>query len=235
MAFHFSPRIVKDGLVLYLDAANTKSYPSTGDIWNDLSGNMNNGTLLGTPTFNTSNGGNIDFDGINDYTNIPNAASEINDLNISIGCWINQNTIHTSNVFNEIKMIAQLSATEPGNSSTFYLHLRNSGVIWRYQRGSNQFNFSPAATQEIGKWAYYVGVSDTNNISLYKNGLLVGSTANNVSYLTLANNDINLAKGEFDNTFFDGKISNVQIYNRSLSSSEVLQNYNSIKSRYGLW
>jgi len=234
MAFNFSPRINTDGLVLYLDTANPTSYISGSTVWNDLSGNMNNGTLFGTPTFNTSNGGNIDFDGINDYTNIPNAASEINSLNVSIGCWINQNTIHTSDVFNEIKMIAQLSTTEPGNSSTFYLHLRNSGVIWRYQRGSGQFNFSPAATQETGKWVYYVGVSDTNNISLYKNGLLVGSTANNVSYLTLANNDINLVKGEFDNTFFNGKISNVQIYNRALTEVEILKNYNSLKGRYGL-
>lgn len=64
------PNIVTDGLVLYLDAANTKSYPGSGTTWNDLSGNGNNGTLINGYIFNSIGNGNLVFDGSNDYVNI---------------------------------------------------------------------------------------------------------------------------------------------------------------------
>ena len=66
MAGIVAPNIVTDGLVLYLDAANTKSYASGSTAWNDLVG-INNGTLVNGPTFNSANGGSIVFDGSNDY------------------------------------------------------------------------------------------------------------------------------------------------------------------------
>ena len=59
--------IVKDGLILDLDAAKRDSYPSSGTVWNDISGFQNNGTLINGPTFNSSNGGSIVFDGVDDY------------------------------------------------------------------------------------------------------------------------------------------------------------------------
>ena len=64
-----SGHIITDGLVIALDAANTKSYPGSGTTWSDLSGNSNNGTLTNGPTFNSGNGGSIVFDGTNDYIN----------------------------------------------------------------------------------------------------------------------------------------------------------------------
>jgi len=69
MSFNFSPKIVTDGLVLYLDAANTKSFISGSTTWNDISKNKNDGTLINGPTFNPNNMGSIVFDGLNDYVN----------------------------------------------------------------------------------------------------------------------------------------------------------------------
>ena len=66
MPNNYGPRIVTDGLVLCLDAGNSKSYPGSGTAWNDLSRNGNNGTLNG-PTFNSADRGSIVFDGTNDY------------------------------------------------------------------------------------------------------------------------------------------------------------------------
>ena len=71
MAFIHSPKIITDGLVLALDAGNTKSYPGSGTVWTDLSGNNNTGTLTNGPTFNAANGGSIVFDGTNDYVTLP--------------------------------------------------------------------------------------------------------------------------------------------------------------------
>lgn len=70
MSFNYSPKIVTDGLVLYLDAANTKSYVSGSTIWNDLSRNNFNGSLINTPTFNSQNSGSILFDGVDEYVNL---------------------------------------------------------------------------------------------------------------------------------------------------------------------
>ena len=67
MAFNYSPKVVTDGLVLYLDAANPNSYASGSTSWNDISRGGNNGTLFNGPTFNAGNGGSILFDGIDDF------------------------------------------------------------------------------------------------------------------------------------------------------------------------
>ena len=76
MAFNYSPNIITDGLVLYLDAANTKSYPGSGTTWRDLSKSQLNGTLTNGPTFNSSNGGSIVFDGVDDYVNLGNVLKQ---------------------------------------------------------------------------------------------------------------------------------------------------------------
>ena len=70
MAFNYSPKTVIDGLVLYMDAANSKSYVSGSTTWNDISRGGNIGTLLNGPTFNSSNSGNIVFDGTDDYVTV---------------------------------------------------------------------------------------------------------------------------------------------------------------------
>lgn len=66
MALAHNPKIVTDGLVLCLDAANPKSYPGSGTVWSDLSGNGNNGTLVNGVGYNSNNGGYLTFDGSND-------------------------------------------------------------------------------------------------------------------------------------------------------------------------
>ena len=67
MSFSYSPKIITDGLVLYLDAANPYSYVSGSTVWNDISRGGNNGTLINGPTFSSANNGSIVFDGTNDY------------------------------------------------------------------------------------------------------------------------------------------------------------------------
>ena len=70
MSGNVAPNVVTNGLVVCLDGANLYSYPSSGTLWSDLTGNRNNFTLINGPTYDTSNGGSILFDGVNDYANI---------------------------------------------------------------------------------------------------------------------------------------------------------------------
>ena len=79
MTLQHSPRIITDGLVLCLDAANKLSYPGSGDVWTDLAGS-NNGALTNGPTFSSANGGNINFDGTNDYCSFLKSSGITRDL-----------------------------------------------------------------------------------------------------------------------------------------------------------
>jgi hypothetical protein len=83
------PDLIQDGLVLCLDAANTKSYPGSGTSWVDLSGNGNNGTLTNGPTFSSTNGGNIFFDGTNDYVRVSSTSIIPGSSSFTFNIWLN--------------------------------------------------------------------------------------------------------------------------------------------------
>ena len=80
MSFHYFPKIVTDGLIFYVDASNPKSYDTTGTTWNDISRNNNNGVLTNGPTYNSSNLGNIVFDGTNDFVQFNSIQKFVNSL-----------------------------------------------------------------------------------------------------------------------------------------------------------
>ena len=91
MAFRYSPKIVTDGLVLCLDAANPKSIISGSTTWNDLTVNLNNGTLVNDPTYSLTNSGNIVFDGVDDNIQLGNASKFISGSNITVDTWVKTN------------------------------------------------------------------------------------------------------------------------------------------------
>ena len=88
MSFSYSPKIVTNGLILYLDAANANSFVSGSTIWNDLSRGGYNGVLTNGPTFNSGNGGSIVFDGINDYISIAGGGGLSGASNGTIDIWV---------------------------------------------------------------------------------------------------------------------------------------------------
>ncbi len=92
MAHFHSPRIITDGLVLALDAANQKSYPGSGTTWSDLSGNGNNGTLTNGPTFDSGNNGSIIFDGVDDYITTGTTPSQLQgNPSFTVSGWFYRN------------------------------------------------------------------------------------------------------------------------------------------------
>jgi len=97
MATRYSPKIITDGAVLYLDAANKNSYKGTGTTWKDLNGNRNNGTLTNGPTFSSTGNGAIAFDGTDDYVNSGYDLSWNNNNSVSIDFWMNPSTVSGGN------------------------------------------------------------------------------------------------------------------------------------------
>ena len=233
MAFHYSPKIVTDGLVLYLDAANTKSYPRVGTTWSDISRGGNNGTLVNGPTFNSANGGSIVFDGIDDYVSTP-----IRNLDrpCTFSTWFNFSSLTANNGYNSF--FGQ-------NSSVFFplarFYFLKNGASNRVQFNfikpdGSQLSTNALATIQTNRWYNYVAVLTTTSISLYENSILQATTSNSDPFITPSGNII-LNAGYYSNTLVDrwpGVSPLFSIYNRALSQQEVLQNYNATKSRFGL-
>jgi hypothetical protein len=225
MAFNYSPKIVTDGLVLYLDAANTKSYPGTGTTWNDLSGNGNNGTLTNGPTFDSSNGGSIVFDGVDDYAAVNTTPNLTNPLTIC--AFVNTSVITASN---------QVIYGPSANGSDNWLSISNNKAqIYATQTSDvNNFVVQGNTVIEANKWYHITGIVNNNVTSIYINGVF--EVASSAQAFTVAgwNSTARIgqrATGQFP---FNGRIASIYGYNRALSAAEILQNYNATKTRYGL-
>ena len=230
--------IVRNGLVLNLDAAKRDSYPKTGTVWTDLSGNGNNGTLNGGAGFNSNNGGNITLDGIDEYivnTSIPN---------FNVGCidmWIKPNsTINSTSTSTSLLQLMYGVAT----NTTWFIVLgpATSLLANEYITIANVTNDQRTGVADGGSllangWYNLVFNWETNQYKIYINNSVKTTVtfAGGVSQLTTPNRYyIGAADGEGfpPRSFFSGAIGNTKMYNRTLTSAELLQNYNALKNRY---
>jgi hypothetical protein len=228
MSFNYSPKIVTDGLVLCLDAANPNSYASGSTAWRDLSRGGNNGTLINGPTFNAANGGSIVFDGTNDYVNCGNSTSLSITSNISLSTWINSTTLFTAQNFPPfiIKGI-NISYMLYGNSYTNQVRLRIGDNI-----AANVID--TVSTIAINSWYNIVGTYDGTNMRIYINGTL-DNTKSRTGTIPVGSNTVYIGYNPVGEALvYNGRISQTSIYNRALSAQEILQNYNATKTRYGL-
>jgi hypothetical protein len=219
MAYANGPKIVTDGLVLCLDAANSKSYPGTGTAWNDLSGNGNNGTLQNTPTFNSANGGSLIFDAANDVVSLPNDIGYVSQ--VSAFGWFK--TIGTA--FNNYHIIFGSSELEVSFYQSGYIRV---GVIT--SNGRYVSNHGSGLTD--GNWHYGGFTFDGTTKKAYIDGAYVGSQ---VLSGTLVYSFSGRWMGSYSGGYgLNGHIGKAEIYNKTLSPNEVQQNYNALKGRYGL-
>jgi hypothetical protein len=214
MATAYSPLVVTDGLVMYLDAGNTKSYPGSGTTWTDISRNGNNGTLTNGPTFNSANGGSIVFDGADDYVNCGSGMSATGKITVST--WVKFNTV---SIFQHIV-----------DSSSNTWHLAMLGNIPYFWNGSTYHQTGTALSTNT--WYMVTGVQGTT-LDVYVNGILSNSLESNIN-ITTNNVWLGLWQPPGGGRALSGNIATTQIYSRALSQTEILQNYNATKTRFGL-
>jgi hypothetical protein len=245
MSFNFSPKISSlDSLIYYLDASNTKSYISGSTTWYDISRTMINSTLVNGPTFNSANGGSIVFDGTNDYVIIPQITTNQTIGNYSFSVWLNLTTTRTSSSASNFMIMEAQNLLLGGVDNYLYL-LSNSTVPGGNGRmGFQTFNplstvYTTTNTWVGNQWYNIVCTYDisTSKQSIYVNGVLEGSTTIANCYF---NTNTFFGLGGYSDTvnprqwFFNGKISNFMIYKKTLSSDEILKNYNATKTKFGL-
>jgi hypothetical protein len=223
MAFNYSPKVVTNGLVLYLDAANTRSYPGSGTTWTDLSRSGVNGTLTNGPTFSSGSGGSILFDGVNDYVDVGSSLILTNNFTVSAWCRITNST--GTVMFGFYNTSSPFNGWGVGNSS----NVASTGKLtfWDSSGWKNS-----TITISDGVWKQVtVAVSSTYLLSFYANGAFVTSIAGGTISSFAGTKTIGGLTVGFG---VSGNIANAQLYNRALSAQEILQNYNATKSRFGL-
>ena len=224
--------IVTSGLILNLDAGNASSYPGTGTTWTDLSGQNNNGTLVNGVGYSSSNGGALIFDGVNDYVNME-SNSAFNLVNISISVWVKLDTTSGINII----------TARYDNLS------RNNGWLMFYNPTTQKIRFDGREsisaylgtesinTYSVNTW-YNITCTKSSNIwSIYVNGTLDKSQTIGLGNITFGTNNMQIGSHipvDSPSSFGKNSIGGTLAYNRALSASEVLQNFNATKTRFGL-
>jgi len=233
MAFNYSPRVVTDGLVLYLDAANQYSYVSGSTSWNDISRGGNNGILTNGPTYNSANGGSIVFDGTNDliiknppFTGLPSSQ-------LSVFIWIKFNDL--SAVYYELVSQGRTPSNYEGEWVLTTKNVSSSIRLSFFDYNSGYgFNTVNGNTILVTNQWYHLGfIKNGTSGTFYVQGSQDGtSTGINKTY---TDTGYVIGGGYRDSShYLSGNIASTQIYNRALSATEVLQNYNATKTRFGL-
>ncbi len=227
--------IVTNGLVFYVDAANPISYVSGGTNCNDLSVTNLNGVLENGVGYDADNLGSFDFDGIDDYidcTNNPIFDFDYGDTS-SIEAWVKFDDLSSFGF-----LVSKWLAVPPADALAFFLGISGNKLTFRFFAnggGTSGIIVDSLISLNVGEWyhlvATYDGSGNANGINLYINNTVSNNIIRNNATGSVLNTEP-LQIGGQDTFFTNGKISNVKIYNRELSQSEVSQNYNALKYRF---
>jgi len=223
MAVNTRNSIVTNGLVLALDAGNTKSYTSGSTTWRDISGNNNSGSLLNGPTFSSQNGGSIAFDGVDDY----GALSSNLVLNGPFTWIINCRSNTLSAAENRQTYLA---------GSNNWFEQSDNDTLFVVNTNEVSFNLElPVGILPQNTW-YNIAVTRKvdNTFDFYYNGIKQTLRSGDTTPVSGSYNISRLGAIVGGGRYWNGNIAQILIYNKALSSTEVLQNYNATKTRFGL-
>jgi len=225
---NFNPKIITDGLLVCLDAADKKSYSGSGDTWYDRSSNGHNGALENDPTFSTDAGGCLDFDGVDEYVSVPENSTFVTAQ--TWGLWFLVDSIPSASSYTSIFQHSDTWNSAGGISMQFIY----GNFTWSWGRswgGCCQISQSELST---GTWYHVVGTSDgttdSDGCKLYMNGELKDTgTADQIP-----DDDDEITIGKGNGGTMNGRIANFSIYSKELSAAEITQNYNAMRGRFGI-
>ena len=238
--------IVTDGLILNLDAGFTTSYPTTGTTWYDLSGNSYNGTLTNGPTFNSSNSGSIVIDGVDDYISFPGNTfgySPGTTGELSLEAWVYAtgpfSTYAPENLTALGGVIGQGILNGTIGWGLYIQRISTGPYTYGFQVRNVGTVVAPSGSFTLNTWTHVIGTFTRNDFArVYINGNLAASassTSLNGLTLTPNFNDAAIGRANSNNPFYiGGRVAVSRLYNRPLSATEVSQNYNTQKGRFGL-
>lgn len=213
---------VTDGLVLHLDAGVSQSYPGTGTTWFDLSNNGNNGTLVG-PTYNSSNGGSMVFDGNNDKVTFPNNTIDTS-AGITAESWFNT---PTGTKYSDIFDLADIYGV--------WMVINYNSQTGKIMGGFKTNVSYMIADYTADSWYHFVITGSGTTNTMYLNGVQVDTKTDSVATsINLNTARIGNVDGDRAAEYFIGNIPIFRLYNKELSASEVNQNFEASRQRFGI-
>lgn len=236
MASIGGPNIVKDGLILHLDAANPKSYPGSGNTIYNLadSENFPSMYLYGDVSYGNISNGVVSLSGLGNNTSfgcflrgLGNLASTVNNSFTSEG-WIKRSSNTDCEIFSYRETHVRLSFCIEDSNIVFYQREDFSPYTVRYT--------SVSVINNLNKWDYYSLVKNGSSFKFYKNGILIGETIFSISENIVSSGAYHTGIAWSDDDYMsngvNGYIGPLRHYTRPLSDSEILQNFNATKSRF---
>lgn len=240
MSLGHGASVVRDGLVLHLDAANLKSYPGNGTVFSDLLSTYST-TLFNGVSYDTENNGSFVFDGVNDFlrTNVLGKNIFTPQSNFSMEAWVN---------------VTSLPLTESAGTIFGAFNYDGYGIKWGNTLSSVNVGYQMRARLtgtivdgnidiSTNRWYHLVFTySSASNFSrfyidstkIFDKNAISGSydTTLDTIYLSMGQNTV--ASGGIGGKYFPGKMSNFKMYNRALTDSEVKFNFEALRGRYGI-
>jgi hypothetical protein len=217
--------IVQSGLMLNLDAGVSSSYPGSGTTWTDLSGNGRTGTLTGTINggvgYSSANGGSLTFDGTDDFVQ---CSGSLTLTAATFIAWINR---------------ASVQGTNPGiifsrTPSATGMNFRFGALGYHWNDDSNTYNWASGLV--IPQAWCMCAITVTSSLAtgyLYQASGLTTALAG-LGHGSTTMSSIIVGRDAFENRYYTGNISQVSIYNRALTATEIQQNFNATRSRFGI-
>ena len=225
MSIRGGPDIVENGLVLYLDAANRRSYSGSGTTWVNIIDGTNNGTLTNGPTFDGVNGGSIVFDGANDFVDFTDSGL-LPTAGLTVSTWYKTSVAD--------KWLVDKAAASYVNGYSIS-STGAGGIVFQV----NAIGVGPSAgfiSANAGNWINIIGTwTPSTSLILYSQGTQLAINTTSIP-ASINNPSANLrVAGRANNTdYWNGSVAQVSIYNRALSANEVLQNFNATRSRFNV-
>jgi hypothetical protein len=232
--YNYTGGIVTNGLVLNLDAAKVDSYPGTGTAWRDLSGNNNNGTLTNGPTFSgIGKQASIVFDGVDDFVDLGNSSNVTTFTSLTINTWMRPTTLPVSN--NEGRVIIR-------GDDSYRLYWYNDSVagnkLYFYSFDIGEASLATSvgyltSNFTTNVWYNITALYNGSQTQLFVNGSLVATSTGKSGTISGTNN-ILLGKSNGNEYYLNGSMASIQLYNRALTQTEITQNFNALRGRYGI-
>lgn len=198
-----------------------------------MSSSGNHGTLTNGPTFSSGNIGSIVFDGSNDFINIPDSASLTSTSALTINCWIKANAFSGS--------YSSIIGKGTGDSNEEYCLLIHSGFIY-FDVGSSGGPYTqPSYTFNTNIWynicCVHLRTAGISTMPCYINKVALNNSVAGSTLTPIDNSSAVTIGSRFSNSVFapfNGSIAYISVYNRALSATEIAQNFNALRGRYGL-
>jgi hypothetical protein len=224
---YYQGNIVTSGLQLMLDAGNIVSYPTTGTTWVDLTNNKNNASAPNGITYNTSVGGNLYFDGTDEFF----------DINPTTNIRLNGN-------YSTVSMWCYIRSVGPNGYAELYFvwNANRTGIKWQdngigMDANGDFYNVFVETTNAYNQWMNITCVIDRVNsvFKVYKNGVFIGSDTFTSYSATSTNVSVGGIRATGNSSdYIKGSISNLMVYNVELDLTQISNNFNAQKNRYGL-